>query len=100
MPRAAEDAERIYRRIVQSAPVAGQDWYNGLIDTVYSLAELPERCEIVERWTKSGHTVRKLLYGRKPHTYRIYFDIAETTVRVLHIRHGARREPRSRDLSG
>ena len=34
--------------------------------------------------------VRQLLYGRKPHVYRILFTIENETVYVLHIRHGRR----------
>lgn len=97
-PRAVGDAERIYRRVVQAAPLAGQRWYNRLIESLHSLAELPERCEVVERLTTTNRTVRKLLFGRKPHTYRIYFDIVENTVWILHIRHGARREAREKEL--
>lgn len=80
------------------APIHGQDWYNRLIDTLYGLETFPERCEIVESPSVPTSTVQKLLYGRKPHTYRDYFDIIETTVRILHIRHGARREPRRGEL--
>jgi hypothetical protein len=36
--------------------------------------------------------VRHLLYGRKPHVYRILFTIKGDTVSILHIRHG-RRQP-------
>jgi hypothetical protein len=36
--------------------------------------------------------VRQLLYGRKPHVYRILFTIEGERVKILHIRHG-RREP-------
>jgi hypothetical protein len=35
--------------------------------------------------------VRQLLYGRKPHMYRILFTIDGETVKILHIRH-VRRE--------
>jgi plasmid stabilization system protein ParE len=100
MPCAADDAERIYRQIVHIAPVTGQAWYNRLIKALDSLADYPERCEVVNQLSKRGRTVRKLLYGRKPNVYRVYFDIMGTTVRVLHIRHGARREPSLRDLKG
>ena len=100
MPRAAADAERIYRWVVQAAPLAGQEWYNRLIDTLYSLAEFPERCEAVEQLSKPDRQIRKLLYGRKPHTYRVYFDVAGTTVRILPIRHGARHEPRALERYG
>jgi hypothetical protein len=35
--------------------------------------------------------VRQLLYGRRPHTYRILFTIEGDVVQVLHIRHARRR---------
>ena len=98
LPRAAENAERIYRRVVRVAPVMGQKWYNRLNESLYSLETLPERCTTVESLSRPGSLVRKLLYGRKPHTYGIYFDIVDDTVRVFHIRHGARKEPRRQDL--
>jgi mRNA-degrading endonuclease RelE of RelBE toxin-antitoxin system len=36
--------------------------------------------------------LRQLLYGRRPHVYRIIYEIDEGNriVSVLHIRHGAR----------
>jgi len=91
-PRAADDIGRIYRRVVQETQPPDQKWYNGLIDKLDTLSAFPERCEVVEGFSRKGSVVRKLLYGCKPHIYRIYFDIVEETVRVLHIRHGARRE--------
>lgn len=98
MPRAAADAEQIYRRVVEQAPVAGQKWYNALIDALDSLQTFPERCLVVARLSTHGSVVRKLLYGRRPHTYSIYFDVVADTVRILHIRHGARRGPNRRIL--
>lgn len=35
--------------------------------------------------------MRQLLYGRKPHLYRIIFTIKGETVYVLSIRHGRRK---------
>ena len=35
--------------------------------------------------------MRQLLYGRKPHVYRILFTIEGDAVYVLRIRHGRRR---------
>ena len=35
--------------------------------------------------------MRQLLYGRKPHVYRILFTIEGDVVYVLRIRHGRRR---------
>ena len=42
----------------------------------------------------AGRTVRVLLFGRNPHSYRVYFATYDDEVRVVHVRHGARREPR------
>ncbi len=40
---------------------------------------------------KAKHPVRHLLYGTKPHVYRILYEVdqADKAVRVLTIRHGA-----------
>jgi plasmid stabilization system protein ParE len=100
LPRAAEDAERIYRRVVQEAPVRGREWYARLIESLDSLKTYPERCPVVESLSKPDSLMRRFLYGRRFHTYCIYFDIVGDTVRVFHIRHGRRKEPRRRDLFG
>jgi toxin ParE1/3/4 len=97
-PRAAEDIERIYRLVVQEAPLHGQEWYNRLIRVIDSLTSQPNRCRAVETLSTRRSTVRKLLYGRKPHVYSIYFDVVEDSVRILPFRHGARREPTRREL--
>jgi plasmid stabilization system protein ParE len=94
MPRAADDVQRLYRRLMEKAPLQGQEWFNRFIDAFYSLETFPERCKAIKGLSRPGRIVRLLLYGRKPQTYLIYFDVVETTVRILHIRHGARKEPR------
>lgn len=97
-PQAAEDVEAIYSRIIEEAPDRGQLWFNQLIESLFSLATFPERCETVLGLSTRHRVIRKLLYGRKPHTYRIYFDIVDETVRILHVRHGARCEPDQADI--
>jgi plasmid stabilization system protein ParE len=94
MPRAADDVQRLYRTVIERAPLQGQEWFNRLIDGLYSLETFPERCKAIKGLSSPGRIVRLLLYGRRPQTYRIYFDVVETTVRILHIRHSARKEPR------
>ena len=98
MPRASEDAERIYRWVSKEAPLGGQQWYRQLVETLYSLERFPERGRVIESLSTRANTIRQLLYGRRPHSYRIYFDIAGATVRILHIRHGARKDPRRSEL--
>jgi len=92
-PRAAGDADAIYRRVTVEASVAGPRWYGRLIETLRSLDTFPERGQIVESLSRSEHLVRRILFGRKQNVYRIYYSIEGETVRILHIRHGARREP-------
>ncbi|MGO4883492.1 MAG: type II toxin-antitoxin system RelE/ParE family toxin [Bryobacteraceae bacterium] len=61
-----------------------------LEDAISSLAEFPRRCPLAPENTSFPFEVRHLLYGSKPHVYRILFTIQGNTVRVLHIRHGRR----------
>lgn len=64
-------------------------WYRGLKEAVLSLRDSPNRCP----HTPEGRHLRHLLYGNKPHVYRVIFRVVERQKRVdvLHIRHGARR---------
>jgi plasmid stabilization system protein ParE len=94
MPRAAGDAEAIYRRIIKEAPLSGSRWYGKLIETLHSLDRFPERGQAITSLSRSNLLVRRILFGRKPNVYRIYYSVEDDTVRILHIRHGARREPR------
>jgi plasmid stabilization system protein ParE len=50
-----------------------------------------KRCPIAPESARFPFEVRQLLYGRKPHVYRILFTIENNTVNVLHIRHGRRK---------
>ena len=60
-------------------------------DAIASLATFPKRCPIAPESARFPFEVRQLLYGRKPHVYRILFTIENNTVNVLHIRHGRRK---------
>jgi hypothetical protein len=50
-----------------------------------------DRCPLAPENKEFPFEVRQLLYGRKPHLYRVLFTIEGDTVVVLHIRHGRRR---------
>ena len=71
---------------------------SGLEDAIYSLREMPERCAIVRQFSRSTVAVRQFLYGRYPHVWKVYFSIESNTVWILHIRHGARKEPKRGEL--
>ena len=75
----------------QEAGEAGLRWFQGLREAVASLARSPERCPLAPENTAFPFEVRQLLYGRKPHVYRVLYTIENDTVSVLHIRHGRRK---------
>jgi toxin ParE1/3/4 len=91
MPEAADEAERLYWRLIEQSPMHGQQWYNSLIVALDSLATNPARCPLAPDPALRALRIRHLLYGKKPHIYRILFQISEDqeTVEILHIRHGA-----------
>lgn len=86
--RALRDLARIYRDIEADIAVQAARWFDGLEKAISSLEEFPDRAPT----TPEDSTLRHLLYGRKPHVYRIIYEVEERTgtVNVLHIRHGAR----------
>jgi plasmid stabilization system protein ParE len=90
---AEHDADDILTWLLSEyAGETGMRWFEALGDAIASLAEFPARCALAPENEVFPFEVRHLLYGRKPHVYRILFTIKDQTVYVLHIRHG-RRQP-------
>ena len=77
--------------LAQQAGDAGLRWFLKMKEAINSLAEMPERCMVAPEKSEFPFEVRQLLYGHKPHQYRVLFTIEADTVIVLHIRHGRRR---------
>ena len=71
-------------------------WYEELREAALVLEEVPNRCPA----TLEDPKLRHLLYGRKPHVYRVIYRVLEKEkkVNVFHIRHGARRRFKPFDL--
>jgi plasmid stabilization system protein ParE len=76
--------------MAQQAGETGLRWFRGLKDSLDSLSELPQRCSLAPEDADFPFEIRQLLYGRKPHQYRVLFTIAADSVVILHIRHGRR----------
>ncbi len=78
-------------------------WYNGLVDAVNSLENLPSRCPLAPEAEQIGKEIRQLLYGKRSAIYRILFAIEQEArqevVRVLRIWHGARDRIRAEDIT-
>ena len=89
--RAKRDLDKILKWLLaQQAGDAGIHWFQGLRDALASLSNSPRRCGIAPENEVFSFEVRQLLYGNKPHIYRILFTVEEDIVTVLHIRHGRR----------
>ena len=87
--RAQRDLALLFDAINAGQSDAAVKWYGGLKEAILSLEEHPERCPETPENTKLRH----LLYGHKPHVYRVIYRVTERhkQVDVLHIRHGARK---------
>jgi plasmid stabilization system protein ParE len=88
---ALRDIEEGHRWLAERDPNAADRWFNGIYDTIGSLEVFPERCPLAPESEFLNLQIRELFHGRRQHKYRILFRVSETTVHVLHVRHGARR---------
>jgi toxin ParE1/3/4 len=98
--RAARDLEYLYQYIHAESSPAAACWYNGLEEAIGPLERFPRRGRIAPEEIKAKRPLRHLLYGRKPHLFRVVYEIDELdkAVRILTIRHGAREEGVGSDL--
>jgi toxin ParE1/3/4 len=98
--RAARDLEILYVEKNAAESHAAARWYNGLEQDVDALATYPNRCPVAREARRAKRKLRNLLYGKKPHVYRVIYEVEEgrQAVWVLTIRHGARRKLKASDL--
>lgn len=94
--RAERDLEHLFAEINAEHSDAAREWYRGLKKAILSLESSPNRCPI----TAENSRLRHLLYGNKPHIYRVIYRVTKKGRRVdiLHIRHGARRRFKQSDV--
>jgi len=94
--RAERDFIELFDEIHAAESGSALRWWRGLRASVLSLEEMPNRCPVTRESAQLSH----LLYGRKPHVYRVIFRVFERQqrVEVLHIRHGARQDFSESDL--
>ena len=89
--QAESEADKAYIWIKEQSPDNASGWWNGLVDAILSLEELPERCPFAPESEWFDEEIRQLLYGKRTGCYRILYTIQERSVVVLHIRHAAMR---------
>ena len=96
-PRAERDLTHLFQQINAEQSEAALKWYRNFKTAILSLREGPNRCPVA---LEKG-SFRHLLFGHKPHIYRVIYRILERQkcVEVLHIRHGARLKLKESDLA-
>lgn len=99
--RAARDLGLLYEEKHAAESSGAARWLNGLEQALDSLADHPRRCPLAPESKNLKRQLRNLLYGNRPHIYRIIYEIDDRRriVWVLHIRHGARRQSKAPDLT-
>ena len=96
--RAERDLALLFDAVHAGHSEAALRWYRGLKDAILSLEQRPNRCPE----TPENPKLRHLLYGRKPHVYRVIYRVMarHKRVDVLHIRHGARHRFKRSEVKG
>ena len=97
-PNALAELEAAYEWLQKRAPDAAAKWFNGFVEALRQLKSAPESFGLVPDLHEMPYPIRQLLYGKRQHKYRAFFTIAGDEVHVLHIRHGARRAWRPKNL--
>ena len=99
--RVVRDLELLYlEKNAVDSPSAAR-WYNRLEEAVSALGRYPKRCPTAPESRKMKRKLWHLLYGKRPHVYRVIYEIDEQrqVVWVLTIRHAARRKLTTSDLA-
>ena len=93
-PTAQADAFEAVAYIARHSPDNANKWYEGILATMQSLDEMPRRCPMAREARAVKREIRQHHFG----VYRILFTILDSEVRILHIRHGARRTMRRDEI--
>jgi plasmid stabilization system protein ParE len=77
----------------QASPAVADRWLSGLNKAISSLGSRPLRCPIAAESDKFPRPIREHDYGRRRSgRHRILFEIRESVVIVLYVRHSAQDE--------
>ena len=85
-----EEIEEAYLWLLERTEQHAPAWYERVLESIASLANLPSRCPLAPENEGSDEEVRHLIVGDRIHGYRIVYAIRDDTVVIYHIVHGAR----------
>ena len=70
---------------------SGSEWFREFEDAILSLEEMPTRCAVSARLSTAKRAIRQHLCGWGHDVYWVYFSVDGEFVKVLHLRHTARK---------
>ncbi|WP_213806253.1 type II toxin-antitoxin system RelE/ParE family toxin [Granulicella sp. dw_53] len=73
-------------RTEQEEPSAAERWWNGLLEAIFSLEQMPERCALIPERSHFSEDLRHLIYF----SHRIIFSVTSNEVVILRIYHVSR----------
>jgi plasmid stabilization system protein ParE len=88
-PIAEAQIEQAYRWYRERNPEFADLWFRGLMNTIATLQEKPQRCSLAIEHEIFPEEVRQLLYGKAKNVYRVLFTIRDDTVYTLYVRHSS-----------
>jgi plasmid stabilization system protein ParE len=88
-PVAEAQIEQSYQWYRDRNPEFADRWFRGLMNTIATLQENPQRCTLAVEYEIFPEEVRQLLFGKSKNIYRVLFTIRDITVYVLYVCHSA-----------
>ena len=85
-PSAKADIFETNAWFLENHPDIAEKWLWETSQKIMSLSKFPERCPISPESEAFDVVVRHLIYGKKPHIYRILFSNKEEKVYILRVR--------------
>jgi hypothetical protein len=85
------ELDEAYKWLTEQTEQHAPEWYNGLLEAILSLEEMPGRWPLARDREAGDSITRQAIYGDKTHGYFILFEIRGESVYLKHVRHAARR---------
>ena len=90
-PPALDDIDEACGWLAARSPEAAARWLEGMFAAIQTLESNPERCGLAPENNHVEYEIRQFLCGRGRNVYRVLYTIQAGAVRILHVRHAARR---------
>jgi plasmid stabilization system protein ParE len=84
-------------REVRKDPEAAERWFRGLVEAIYSLEDLPDRCPVIPEHDEFPFEIRHLIYFSHRIVFRVEREIGRVV--VYRVYHGARQRLNQTDIT-